>query len=119
MIKLAIKSGRASASKRRPDDSGRGSYAYEPDLFQRVYHFYVTNAFTNITSTYPDGTYQFTIFDNTIEVSMPADSVLPNAPTLSNFAADQSINANADFTLQWNAFNTGGVLDFISVRLMS
>jgi hypothetical protein len=81
--------------------------------------FAVTNAFTNITSTYPDGTYQFTIFDNTIEVSMPADSVLPNAPTLSNFAADQSINANADFTLQWNAFNTGGVLDFISVRLTS
>ncbi len=77
----------------------------------------VTNAFTNITSAYPDGTYEFTIFSNTIAVTLPEGADLPNAPTLSNYAAAQKINPAEDFTLRWSPFITGGVLDAISVTV--
>ena len=78
-----------------------------------------TNAFTNIAPVFPDGTYQFTIFTNTISVTLPDGAALPNPPTLSNYAADQSINAGKDYSLAWEPFITGGMLDLITVSLMS
>ena len=80
---------------------------------------YATNAFTNLTSAFPDGDYQFTVSDNTVSVMLPAASVIPNAPGLSSYAADQSINAAEDFTLSWNPFNGGGVHDLITVSVTS
>jgi hypothetical protein len=78
-----------------------------------------TNAFTNIAPAFPDGTYQFTIFDNTISVMLPDGAALPNPPALSNYAADQSIDASKDYSLGWQPFITGGVVDLISVSLIS
>jgi hypothetical protein len=78
-----------------------------------------TNAFTNITSSFPNGTYQFLIFNDTISVTLPADAALPNAPALSNYAAAQSIDAGKDFALSWEPFITGGAVDFINVTLVS
>ncbi|HEY3852906.1 MAG TPA: hypothetical protein VGO67_00770 [Verrucomicrobiae bacterium] len=78
-----------------------------------------TDAFTNIAPVYPDGTYQFTIFDNTVSVTLPDGAALPNPPTLSNFDADQSINARKDYTLSWEPFMTGGKADYIDVTMVS
>jgi hypothetical protein len=76
-----------------------------------------TNAFTNLTSAFPGGDYQFTVSDMTITVTLPSGNALPNAPTLSNYAADQSIDVTKDFTLSWEPFNGGVGRDFISVIL--
>jgi hypothetical protein len=77
----------------------------------------VTNAFSNLSSAFPGGDYQFAIFGNTISVPLPAGSSLPNAPGLSGYAADQSIDAAKDFTLSWNPFSGGTARDFISIDL--
>ncbi len=76
-----------------------------------------TNSFTNLTSAFPDGAYEFVVLDNNIEVTLPPGSALPNPPALASYSADQSIDATKNFTLSWNPFNTGGVLDFISVSV--
>ena len=78
-----------------------------------------TDAFTNIAPVYPDGTYQFTIFDNTVSVTLPESTALPNPPTLSSYDADQAIDATKDFTLTWEPFQTGGKADYIDVTLVS
>jgi hypothetical protein len=78
-----------------------------------------TDAFTNIAPVYPDGTYQFTIFDNTVSVTLPEGAALPNTPTFSNYVADQSIDASKDYSLGWEPFVTGGIADYIGVTLVS
>jgi hypothetical protein len=78
-----------------------------------------TDAFTNIAPVFPDGTYQFTIFDNTVSVTLPDGAALPNPPTLSNYVADQSIDASKDYSLGWEPFVTGGIADYIDVTLVS
>ena len=77
----------------------------------------ITNAYTNVTPQFPDGTYVFSIFNQDIPVTLPGDTALPNAPTLADYAADQNINPSASFTLRWNPFIAGGVFDFVSVTV--
>ena len=58
-------------------------------------------------AAYPPGNYDFAIYglDDGLQfpvLSLPAP-VYPNPPQVSNFAAAQSLNPLADFTLQWDA----------------
>jgi hypothetical protein len=76
-----------------------------------------TNAFTNLAASFPTGDYQFTIFNNTVTVPLPAGYEPPNGPTLSDYDADQSINPVQDFTLSWLPFEGGGAGDLIDVSL--
>jgi hypothetical protein len=76
-----------------------------------------TNAYTNLTSQFPDGTYEFSILGNSYNVALPDDTTLPNAPTLSDYTAYQNINPSKDFTLGWGSFVIGGEIDGISVTL--
>jgi hypothetical protein len=75
-----------------------------------------TDSYSNVAAMYADGTYQFTIFEQTISVTLPTNTTLPNQPNLSNYVAAQSINATEDYTLSWTPFITGGAVDFIGVK---
>lgn len=76
-----------------------------------------TNSFSNLTAAFPDGVYDFIISNNSTAVSLPEFTTLPNAPTLSNYAAAQAIDATKDFTLSWVPFSGGSAKDYIDVQL--
>jgi len=85
-------------------------------------HFYFTartNSFANLTSAFADGDYAFIISNSSTSVLLPeGTTTLPNAPTLTNYAATQAINATNDFTLSWVPFSGGGPQDYIDVQLV-
>jgi hypothetical protein len=78
-----------------------------------------TNTAAELTSAYPDGGYAFDITYATSNkittITVPSGGTLPNAPSLSNYAAAQAIDASADFTLSWVPFSDGGSKDYILV----
>jgi hypothetical protein len=76
-----------------------------------------TNSFANLTSAFPDGEYAFIISNNTTSISLPEFTILPNAPTLTNYDAAQAIDATKDFTLSWVPFSGGTAQDYIDVQL--
>jgi hypothetical protein len=76
-----------------------------------------TNSFANLVSAFPDGEYEFIVSNNTTSISLPEFTTLPNAPTLTNYTAAQSIDATKDFTLSWVPFSGGTTRDYIDVQL--
>jgi len=100
-------------------------------LFRRV-PFAVSSSLDAWTSTsiqadldaaFPNGDYTFDVFsgangDQFVTNTMVAGT-LPNAPTVTNLAAAQSVDASASFTLSWDPFNGGTVSDFVYCQLMT
>ncbi|MBI5774183.1 MAG: immunoglobulin domain-containing protein, partial [Verrucomicrobia bacterium] len=74
-----------------------------------------------LDAAYPAGAYVLTINTvndgvRTVTNTLPA-SVYPSTPRVSNYAAAQSINPAADFTLAWDAFTNGTAGDYIEVKV--
>ncbi len=76
-----------------------------------------TNSFANLSAAFPGGDYVFTLPDGATTVNLPVGSALPNAPTLVNYTAAQSIDSTRDFTLTWSPLTGGVAKDFISVNV--
>jgi hypothetical protein len=99
------------------------------NLFQNPLHheeFIFTYSTTNLTtfnSTFPAGSYQFTVAsvssNQQVTVTLPASFTQPNAPHITNYTAAQSITATQAFTLGWDAFTGGTTADFISLSIGS
>ncbi|HUL51418.1 MAG TPA: hypothetical protein VLU94_02415, partial [Candidatus Nitrosotalea sp.] len=82
--------------------------------------FNSTNDLTKLDALSPPGNYTFAVTgapNQTVTANLPTNT-LPNAPHLSNYAADQTINAGANFTLQWDAFVGGRTNDTISLQVL-
>lgn len=78
-----------------------------------------TNDLSKLDALYPPGNYTFTVTgspNQIVPANLPANAI-PNAPHLSNYAAAQTINAGAAFTLRWDAFVGGRAIDSISVQV--
>jgi uncharacterized GH25 family protein len=74
---------------------------------------------TLIDTTYPPGNYTFSLFAvndgvQSLVLSMPP-AAYPNPPRINNFAAAQSINPLADFTLQWDPISSATTNDSLWV----
>ncbi len=74
-----------------------------------------------LNTAYPPGAYtiRFTRTpdpERVITMTMPPNA--PPIPRIVNFTEAQSINAGADFTLQWNGFTGADADDFISLYIM-
>jgi len=85
--------------------------------FRTFSYFVITNSFSNLAAAYPGGDYTFIISNNQTLVTWPEGATLPNAPTLTNYAATQTIDATKDFTLSWVPFSGGSPQDYIDVQL--
>jgi hypothetical protein len=74
---------------------------------------------TDLDAAFPRGRYTFELATLAEGRQRPVlllpNDAYPNVPRLANWAAAQTINAYADFTLSWNVFSGGGAEDFISV----
>jgi hypothetical protein len=79
---------------------------------------YNTNL-TTFNSTYPAGSYTFTVTSNSASQSVAENltATQPNAPHVSNYAAAQTINPTQPFTLTWDAFSGGTSADYIFVSV--
>jgi hypothetical protein len=78
-----------------------------------------TNDLSKLDALYPSGNYTFTVSgspNQTVVASLPVN-VIPNTPHASNYSAAQTINAGADFTLNWDPFVGGTTNDFIIVEV--
>jgi hypothetical protein len=73
--------------------------------------------FAELNAAYPGGYYSFVVSNDYTTVPFPTNAVLPNAPTLSDYVGDQSINPAQNFTLRWNAFSSGQTKDVIDVNV--
>ncbi|HXT40970.1 MAG TPA: Ig-like domain-containing protein [Candidatus Angelobacter sp.] len=96
-----------------------GSPQSMDSFFGHYFIFGSTNDLSKLDALFPAGDYTFTVTgspNQTVPANLPA-SAIPNAPHLSNYAADQTINAGADFTLTWDAFVGGRTIDSISVNV--
>lgn len=82
-------------------------------------YFYFTTSSNTLETAYPAGSYTFTVTasssNQTVGVPLSASTAQPNAPHIANFAAAQSVNASAAFTLSWDPFVTGTAADYIYV----
>lgn len=79
---------------------------FKPDLDL----IYSNGTYTLFLQTQNDG-------NKSIAVTFPASDAYPNPPRISNFAAAQSVNAAANFTLEWDAFAGGLAADFIQLEI--
>lgn len=74
-----------------------------------------------LDTAFPDGDYAFDIFSfqtgHQFVTNTLAAGVFPNAPTITNLVAAQSVAADNDFTLGWNPFDGGDSADFIYFQL--
>jgi hypothetical protein len=75
---------------------------------------------SELEAAYPGGSYglRFTQSgepERVINMSMPANNV--PVPKILNYTEAQAIEAAADFTLEWNAFNGAGTDDFLMVSV--
>ena len=72
---------------------------------------------------YPPGNYTLTFHTSnqgTHAVTLPLpSSTFPAAPQIVNFAALQSVDPNADFTVRWKAFPGGTIFDFVQFTVES
>jgi hypothetical protein len=70
------------------------------------------DSLSQLNSFTPDGQYTFTIDSDNDGLSVAAlnlsSSAFPDIPQISNFQAAQSVSADADFTLNFNAYNGSG-----------
>src|SRR6185369_15110779 len=76
-----------------------------------------------LDAAFPIGDYTFDVFsfvdgDQFVTNTM-VPGALPNAPTITNLAAAQSVDASTSFTLNWAPFNGGTPSDFIYCQLMT
>lgn len=82
------------------------NFAFEPTEF---FLTEFTNSLTGLNARFPAGSYGFALqapgSNQNVSVTLPA-TAFPAAPKIANFAAGQTIDPAADFTLQ---FNAGGV----------
>lgn len=76
----------------------------------------VTNSLTALQALYPSGQYQFAVTGGSATVTLPSIQI-PNAPTLQNYAAAQTINPAADYVLAWTPFQGGTTSDYIGVSV--
>lgn len=99
---------------------GGTNIVLQTDEFDGGYYFsFEGEHLLDLNQQHPDGTYTFnivTVNNGTLNVplTLTGDSY-PSVPRVSNFAAGQSINAAADFTLAWDAFTGGTAGDYIEV----
>ncbi len=84
---------------------------------------YYNEAQTNLTAfdtAYPPGNYQISAVSAGITYNATAplpDSGKPTVPHVANFTAAQSVDPNADFTLQWDAYPSPTAFDAISLTI--
>src|SRR5262249_7893714 len=76
-----------------------------------------------LDAAFPNGNYQFSVAtfnDGTRTPALNLSSELyPNAPHIANWTAAQTLDANADFTLMWDAFSGGTSGDFVQLSIES
>jgi hypothetical protein len=76
---------------------------------------------TAFDSLFGSGNYVFNVVASTsnqsVTVNLPASLGQPAAPHVANYAAAQSVNPAAPFTLQWDAFAGGTSTDYVSVDI--
>jgi len=76
-----------------------------------------------LDTAYPDGDYTFDIFSSSDGHQFVTNTIVagsfPNAPTVANLSAAQTVNAASDFTLTWQPFAGGAVADFVSCQLQA
>jgi hypothetical protein len=77
----------------------------------------------SLESGFPNGNYTFQISMSPSGVAyvtnMMTSGSYPNAPTVANLTAAQSVDAANDFVLLWDAFAGGTTADFISCQLQT
>jgi hypothetical protein len=84
---------------------------------------YYSDDQTNLTAfdtAYPSGNYQISATAAGIPYSTMApliDTGKPTVPRIANFAAAQTVDADTDFTLQWDAYPSAGADDAISLSI--
>ena len=98
-----------------PTTAGRGFPAGSTAM-----ELQIRESFTNQTTfdtVYPAGSYTFNLFTldngNQFPVLTLPPPVYPSTPQISNYPAAQTINPNAAFALQWNAYSGGTTNDTI------
>jgi hypothetical protein len=74
-----------------------------------------------LDAAFPSGSYLYTLatFNDgtrTPTLSLPSE-LYPNAPRIANWTAAQTVDANADFTLMWDAFGGGTSDDFVQLSI--
>lgn len=86
-----------------------------------LYGAYATSA--ALTAAYPDGNYTFSFsfpYVGTQTASLAlASGTFPAAPQVSNLTQAQSVDATADFTLNWGAYSGAGANDVIRLVITS
>ena len=84
---------------------------------------YFTDQLANLTAfetAYPSGDYQISAVSAGITYNGTApltDSGRPTVPRVANFSASQTVDATADFILQWDAYPSPGDNDAISLMI--
>jgi hypothetical protein len=84
---------------------------------------YYTDEMTNLTTfdaTYPSGNYQVNAIAGGASYSATlslAVSGKPTVPHIANYTAAQTVDADAAFTLQWDAYPSAGTDDAISLSI--
>jgi hypothetical protein len=90
----------------------------QPESYYYMAYSMSSNSFE---TAFPQGTYTFyvsaTASNQTVPITLPTSMTQPNPPHVNNFAAAQSVNASADFTLSWDPFVGGGTTDYIYVAV--
>ena len=91
---------------------------FAPEMFS---YFDQTNDLAAFNANYPGGAYQFTVTaavsNQLITVNLPAPTLQPNAPRVTNYDAAQAVNPAQPFTLSWDPFVGGTANDFIVVEV--
>lgn len=90
------------------------------DLAPIFYYFQGFTTQAALDNQFGNGTYSFQISTVDLDVffaQLSLSGTFPNPPRVSNFAACQSVNAGADFTLRWDAFTGGTTGDGIWVTI--
>jgi uncharacterized repeat protein (TIGR03803 family) len=74
-----------------------------------------------LDTTFPSGSYTFTIFpqhdcNRSVALSLPI-TAFPIVPQITNFSAAQAIASGSNFVLRWSAFTGGTANDVISLEI--
>jgi hypothetical protein len=97
---------------------GGGVVTLEPEFYDQNLEFEAEYTFkADLDSFFPNGSYTITLHTvhdgiQTIFLTLSSDTY-PNAPTLTNLTAAQTIDPAVNFPLPWNAFSGGTIDDFI------
>lgn len=94
-----------------PDDDGGWDFFTEFDTKAELDAAFKTGKYTFSIDTVNQGV-------KSPAVTLPSESY-PVTPHVSNWADAQLIDANSDFTLNWNAFTGGTTGDFIQVSIVN